>query len=186
MPRLAAVIDANILFRRYVRDTLLFAAEAELFRPLWTDKILHEATFHLVDRRHLTQGQADGLIAALRAHFPGAWVEVSQANLAKSVTRDPGDRHVLAAAIEEGATIIVTENVSDFPAALTSQHGVMAKKADDFLLGLFGADSAGLVAAVLKQQVSYTAAPVTLTDLLARLDQIVPRTVAAIKGHLGL
>jgi hypothetical protein len=40
MARLSAVSDANILYRRYLRDTLLFVATAELFLPLWTDRIL--------------------------------------------------------------------------------------------------------------------------------------------------
>ena len=183
LPR--AVIDANILFRRYLRDTLLHAAAEGLFVPLWTDAILDEALGHLVRLQHMTQVQADGLRGFLHQHFESAWVEVSPASLATAVTRDPGDRHVLAAAIEEGATVIVTENVRDFPADLLAPHGVTAQTADDFLMTLIVADPAGLARAVQLQQANYRAAPMSLADLLDRLALIVPRAAAALRGQLG-
>ena len=171
-----AVIDANVLFRRYLRDTLLQAAAEGLFVPFWTDAILDEALGHLVRLKHMTQAQADGLRGFLFQHFEPAWVEVSAASLVAAMTHDPGDRHVLAAAIEEAATVIVTENVRDFPADLLAPHGVVAQTADEFLMGLFAADPTGLARAVQRQQANYRAAPMSLVDLLDRLALIVPRT----------
>jgi hypothetical protein len=46
---------------------------------------------------------------------------------------DPDDRHVLAAAIECGAGIIVTANLRDFPDNQLKHCSVIAKHPDDFL-----------------------------------------------------
>lgn len=181
-----AVIDANVLFRRYLRDTLLHAAAEGLFVALWTDTILDEALGNLVKIGHMTQAQADGLRAFLHHHFDSAWVDVSASSLAIAVTRDPGDRHVLAAAIEENAATIVTENVRDFPEALLRPHGVAVQTADEFLLGLFAADPTGLARAIERQQSNYATPPVPLFELFGHLVKVVPQTVAALRGHFGV
>jgi hypothetical protein len=46
---------------------------------------------------------------------------------------DPGDRHVLAAAIVGGCDVIVTHNLHDFPESILSQYGIEARHPDDFL-----------------------------------------------------
>lgn len=43
---------------------------------------------------------------------------------------DPGDRHVLAAAIRTGAQVVVTSNLKHFPAADLRQWGIEAKSPD--------------------------------------------------------
>lgn len=50
---------------------------------------------------------------------------------------DPNDRHVLAAAIEAGATVIVTFNLSDFPRFSLQPYGIRAVPPDTFLETLF-------------------------------------------------
>ena len=49
---------------------------------------------------------------------------------------DPGDRHVLAAAIRAEADIIVTANLKDFPASSLAPHGLEAEHPDAFLARL--------------------------------------------------
>ena len=46
---------------------------------------------------------------------------------------DPDERHVLAAAIHGGATVIVTANLRDFPPAVLARHGIAAQHPDAFL-----------------------------------------------------
>ena len=46
---------------------------------------------------------------------------------------DPDDRHVLAAAILSGATHIITENLTDFPADALDPFAIEAIDTDDFL-----------------------------------------------------
>ncbi len=46
---------------------------------------------------------------------------------------DPDDNHVLAAAISSSASVIVTDNLGDFPAEVLAPHAIDAISADDFL-----------------------------------------------------
>jgi hypothetical protein len=48
---LAALLDANVLWSAALRDTLLLAAESDLFRPAWTREILQEVSRSLKARR---------------------------------------------------------------------------------------------------------------------------------------
>lgn len=49
---------------------------------------------------------------------------------------DPNDRHVLAAAIRAGASVIVTCNLADFPPHVLGELDIEAQHPDDFILHL--------------------------------------------------
>ena len=53
--------------------------------------------------------------AVMDGNFPDAVVTGYEAIAARLDLPDPGDRHVLAAAIREQADVIVTGNLRDFP-----------------------------------------------------------------------
>jgi len=56
-------------------------------------------------------------------HFGDAWVTGCEP-LIDRMNNHPKDRHVLAAAVKCGASVIVTYNKRDFPAATTEPWGV--------------------------------------------------------------
>jgi hypothetical protein len=87
-----------------LRDTLLRAAEAGLYRPYWSQEILDGATRNLVMTGRMTEEQAIRLQTQIQRAFPQALIEVPD-TLIESMTNDPADRHVLAAAVFAGATI---------------------------------------------------------------------------------
>ncbi len=60
---------------------------------------------------------------------------------------DPDDRHVLAAAIHGGASVIVTANLKDFPAEALSPHQIVAQAPDEFIRGLLLANPESTVIA---------------------------------------
>ena len=68
-----AVIDANVLWSAALRDTLVRAALADLYRPVWTDEILAEMLRNLKRKRpELNPARLDRTVDLLRAEVPDA------------------------------------------------------------------------------------------------------------------
>jgi PIN domain len=84
---------------------------------------------------------------------------------------DPGDRHVLAAAIKAGAQVIVTRNLKHFPPCDLQSWGIEAKSPDDFVLDQIGID--GRIMATCIQQIadSRTQPPEAAEDVLRQLER---------------
>lgn len=61
---------------------------------------------------------------------------------------DPDDRHVLAAAIAGGASVIVTWNLKDFPAAELGRHGLACQTPDAFLSRLYAVTPEAMIASL--------------------------------------
>jgi predicted nucleic acid-binding protein len=113
----SAVLDACVLYPIGLRDTLLNLAEAGCYRVLWTEEILTETSRNIVeDTPGLTAEHLDKTFAAMRRAFPEAMVEGYE-HLVDSMTNDPKDRHVLAAAVAAEADVIVTLNTRPLPSA---------------------------------------------------------------------
>ena len=109
----------------------------------------------------------------LRRHFPEAWVEGFDA-LVDAMTNDPGDRHVLAAAVRSHADLIVTYNRRHFPAAALQPWEIDIQGPSAFLRSLYDLD-AGLVVGKLHEQAAAVGFP--LTRLLDSLAKNVPQFV---------
>ena len=181
----AAVFDANVLYPAAQRDLLIRLAQVGLFRGRWTEQILDEMQNaivrrqpELVDklartRRLMCEGVKDCLVAGYE-HL----IDVLE-------LPDVDDRHVLAAAIRCGAQVIVTNNVTDFPADQLDEYGIEAQTADEFLVRLVDLRPA-LVAATLQRQAdSLRDPPQTLNEVLARLERSgLTLTVAELRLHL--
>lgn len=87
---------------------------------------------------------------------------------------DEDDRHVVAAAIEGRASVIVTDNIRDFPDLALNPHGLHAVKTDDFLLDLFDI-APGVVMKCLDAMVaSRSRPPVSFEKLLADIAKSAP------------
>src|SRR4051794_26768871 len=132
-----AVLDANVLWSAALRDTLVRAALADLYRPVWSEEILAEMLRNLKRKRpNLNPARLDRMVHLLRAEIPDALVDGYQ-GLVPTMTNDPGDRHVLAAAVHAGAEVIVTFNGRHFPAAACEPYNVEAQHPDKFLSHLW-------------------------------------------------
>ncbi len=132
-----AVLDANVLFPTVLREILRDVAAAGLFRPVWSERILGEWT-----RAAAKLGPDDADIAGaeaalLRLRFPDALTTRAEARAGGSDLPDPADLHVLAAALETGASIIVTVNLRDFPRHTMLAAGLQALHPDAFLTDLW-------------------------------------------------
>ncbi|MYA66494.1 MAG: PIN domain-containing protein [Gammaproteobacteria bacterium] len=137
--RFTALIDACVLGGALRRNLLLSLAEAGLFRPRWSARILDETQKAISE---ITNGETDGSHqrAAIEAAFPEAVVNGFEAIEKTLKLPDPNDNHVLAAAITISASVIVTDNLSDFPADILAPHEIEAISADSFIADTFTLD----------------------------------------------
>ena len=122
---LTAVLDACVLVPISLADTLLTFADAGLFQPLWSDLILVEVKRTMTGKLGMPEDRVTARLDQMNQAFPGATVTGFE-HLIPSMTNHPKDRHVLAAAIEGGASTIVTANITDFPSRATDPYGVRA------------------------------------------------------------
>lgn len=79
---------------------------------------------------------------------------------------DPDDEHVLAAAIKAGAQVIVTANLSDFPAEKLAPWSCEAKHPDEFVLNLIDLAPARVMQVITEQASALRAPPQTVADVL--------------------
>jgi predicted nucleic acid-binding protein len=159
-----------------LRDTLLRAAEAGLYRPYWSQEILDGATRNLVATGRMTEEQSIKLQSQIQRAFPQAMVEVPDA-LIESMTNDPGDRHVLAVAVFAGASMIVTFNLKDFSENALEPWQIEAQHPDTFLCNLCDFFPEAVIRLVERQAKALRNPPQTVTDILQSLRRQVPEFV---------
>lgn len=181
---IAALLDACVLYPIGLRDTLLNVAEAGFYRVLWTDTILTETSRNIVeDTPRLTSEQLDITFAAMRRAFPDATVSGYE-HLVESMTNDPKDRHVLAAAVAGGADVLVTSNLRHFPREDCERHGVRVQSPDEFLCEATEAARDVMIEVIGAQAARKGRPPMTIAEMLARLEAQVPRFVATIRSSV--
>ncbi len=132
-----AVLDANVLFPTILREILCDVAAAGLFRPVWSDRILGEWTRAAARLGPQEADIAGAEAALLRLRFPAATFPGDESRVAGFDLPDPADLHVLAAAVESGADVIVTMNLRDFPRPAMTAAGLRALHPDAFLTDLW-------------------------------------------------
>lgn len=181
---LSAVLDACVLYPMYLRDTLLRAAEAGLYRVHWSADILAEVSRNLVANGHVSPDDAERLVVMMQGAFPEANVAGYQPLIA-SMVNDPKDRHVAAAAVSGGAEIIVTDNVADFPEAALSPFNLEALSADALLIRLHSLDTEAMHNVLVAQAADYTHPPMSLAEVLDRLVKQAPGFVRLVRSDLG-
>ncbi len=74
---------------------------------------------------------------------------------------DPGDRHVLAAAIRTRASVIVTYNLDDFPGDYLAKYGLEAQHPDEFITHLLDLNLAAVCLAAKSQRTALKNPPKT-------------------------
>lgn len=109
--------DANILFSRTLRDYVLYAADAGAIEIHWSQQILDEMSRNLRARLGLGSADTARLEQLMNTYIEYALVDIDPDDVARveAVEMDPGDRHVLAAALSADADILLTDNTRHFP-----------------------------------------------------------------------
>ncbi|WP_062356390.1 PIN domain-containing protein [Herbidospora yilanensis] len=182
----SAVLDACVLYPNALRDTLLRVAEAGVYQPLWSERILTEVQEALV-RNGLSAQKVERTLSFARAAFPEAMVEGWEP-LEDSMGNHVKDRHVLAAAVRGHADVIVTFNLRDFTPAACEPWDVQAQHPDTFLLYELEA-APGVILNVLTEQAAATGRPphrpMTLEEVIGSLETCgVPVFVSEVRSWL--
>ncbi|MDF1679292.1 PIN domain-containing protein [Ponticaulis sp.] len=137
-----AVIDACILAGTIRRHMVLLFAHEGLLEPVWSLRILHETQRAIpktlkasgMDKETLAK-HAGTVCDLILESFPEALQEPQSMTL-RAPLPDPDDEHVLELALSAKASVIVTENLRDFPKKALSGTGIRAINTDHFLTEL--------------------------------------------------
>ena len=112
MATYTVLYDACVLYPAPLRDLLMRLALVDLFRARWTDDIIEEWTRSLLlNRPDLTREKLSRTCHLMNAHVLDALITGYDTLIPGIVLPDPGDRHVLAAAIRGSAAVIITYNL---------------------------------------------------------------------------
>ena len=177
-------MDANVLYPAPLRDFFMRLA-VTLYQPKWTASI-HEEWIRnvLKDRPDLTLAQLTRTRELMDRHGGKCLVTGYEALIPTLSLPDANDRHVLAAAITAQAPIIVTFNLSDFPASTLAAYNVRAVHPDDFAESLYKAETERFVQLVRLHRQALVNPPKTALDYLATLAQCgLKKTAARLEAH---
>jgi predicted nucleic acid-binding protein len=171
-----------VLYPLPPRDTLLRAAQQNLYAVRSSQRILDEVARNLVKNRRATPDQARSLVDVMQRAFADADVpEVAIASPEPTMLNEPGDRHVLAAAVASDAEAVVTFNVRHFPATACEPFGVEVVHPDAFLCELHERAPAKIRLALTEQAAALSRPPLTVTELLGLLAATVPDFVSQVR-----
>lgn len=162
--------DACVLYPPLVRGILLGAAEAGLFRPCWSGRVLDEWRIAAARNGGMeSEAWIEPEIARMGERFPGACVTPDPAVEAEIRLPDPADAHVLAGAIAACANVLLTFNLRDFPTRTLAGHGIVARHPDGFLWELFGREPAAMEGAIRRvAEMAGATAPAEIRRALKR------------------
>lgn len=173
-----AVFDANCLFSKHLRYLLVGFAVYGVARGRWSRKLLEETAANLAGKlrgdsledlgrwiKNETNLVRDGLVTGYER-----WID-------RFELPDPNDAHVVAAAIECGATTIVTANLRDFPAEVLEPFKIEVTDPDTLVMRCMDANP--VIAGRLIEEAS---SPERLLD---RLENEIPRSIARMRTLLS-
>lgn len=181
MPSLVVFTDANVLYGSTLRDLLLQLGVDKIVSLKWTEAVYLEWTQALIRSRPDLADRMQRTGGIMVAALSDAMVSGYEHRVDDLDLPDPDDRHVLAAALESGAQMILTFNLRHFPAE--AMPAVVAAVHPDALLSLLlAADPTPVLAAIRKVRQRMAKPPMTSADYLdALLRAHLPLTANALQ-----
>jgi predicted nucleic acid-binding protein len=170
MQSFTVVLDACVLVPVTAADTLLRLAEREMYRPVWSERILEEAK-RAVERLHpeIPAEQIEYRFTCMNKAFEDAYISGWESLEGSIVLPDENDRHVVACALIAGADAIVTNNVRDFPDEALAPLSIEVVKLDDFLLDIFDLAPEEFASVIREQANDAMRPPLSPADVLNNL-----------------
>jgi hypothetical protein len=160
------VYDANVLFSNRLTSLLMELSMSGLFRPRWSAHIHAEWMQAVSDKYSIPVGKLEGRRSSMDAAVPDGCVTGYEELIEALTLPDKNDRHVLAAAIRCGASVIVTFNEKDFPPAIISKYGIHTRDPDTFIIEVDGVDPGTLVDAARCDFTHYRDPPLDVDEYI--------------------
>ena len=189
--RFTVLVDACSLFSPLTRNLLLSLAEGEFFRLRWSARILDEVV-RAIARSYAQKGADDGEERAVRARsaMERAFEEAAVTGYEELLSGlgelpDANDAHVIAAAVKTRASVIVTENLRDFPERVLKPLDLQAKRADEFIADTMDLDIGRAIPIVRHMRERLNSPERTPEALLLDLDASgLTHTVDSLRAHV--
>lgn len=166
------ILDACVLYPAPLRDLLMHLAVTGLFRAKWTEEIHDEWIRSILARRpDLTRAQLERTKLLMNEHALDCLVDGYQSLISTLELPDPSDRHVFAAAIHAGASLIVTYNLKDFPDPILKRYDLKPIHPDIFLSNLLEIDSSLVCSAIQRLRKGLKKPPIAAAELYLEILQ---------------
>jgi predicted nucleic acid-binding protein len=163
-------------------------ALTDLFRAKWSATI-HEEWMRnvLKNRPDLKREQLERTRHLMDVHVRDGLVIGYEPWIDKIDLPDPNDRHVLAAAIQAEANIILTFNLKDFPEHFLQPYNIVAKHPDNFITSLINIAPRDVQTVVKRHRASLKNPPKSVNEYLAIIEkQGLPETVKQLQQFAHL
>jgi len=187
-----AFYDANVLYPSGLRNFLMHLALTGPFRAHWSAEVHDEWIRNLLkNRSDLTRHKLEGVRHLMDLALPHAIVTGYEHLIDTIELPDRDDRHIVAAAIQCGASVIVTHNLADFPSQAVARFNIEAQPPDEFVLALLDVAPDLVIEAARNHRASLRNPQRTIDEYLAGMEaQGLSKTVLALRdllavGHLG-
>jgi len=148
------LVDADCLHKLYLRTLLLTLATDGHIQLLWTEEIFTEAFQSLVARFPESSNKLRQKFRAIKTYFYDTEVTSYEHLVGSLGCRDENDEHVLAAAIQGRADLLLTFNLRDFPSTLESELEIVHP--DAFLTLWFTTNSKVGISVLAKWLIRFT------------------------------
>jgi len=183
----AVIYDACVLFPAPLRDLLMHLALTDLFRARWSHLIHDEWTRSLLRQRpDLKLDDLARTRSLMDAHVRDCLVTEFEHLIPSIEVPDANDRHVVAAAVHCGASLIVTFNMRHFPDVSLNRFDLTAQHPDDFIVDLLRLHTDSVLEAVVNHRCSLRSPPKSLEEYLDTLTrQGLGQTVGLLRGMKG-
>ena len=163
--------DANVLYPAELRNFLMHLALIGVFRAKWSADVHEEGSGWRGERLpYRSREKLERTRQFMDKAAPDALVTGYEHLISGLVLPDEKDRHVLAAAIRCGASVIVTCNLVDFPRESLHEFGIEAQHPDEFILNLLDLAPGLVIEAAENHRTSLKNPPKTVDEYLTMLE----------------
>jgi predicted nucleic acid-binding protein len=179
-----ALFDACVLYSQTLRDVVISLARTDIFHARWTAHINEEWSRALLSKRPDRAPQVARTLELLGEAVEDWEITGYEHLIGGIVLPDPDDRHVVAAAIVGRADVIVTLDLSHFPAEALAPYRIDVQLPDEFVVHQFDVSPPLAVRAFRAMRARYRNPAMTAEEFLAHLEQRgLPGTAATLRPY---